>query len=104
MYARVHTPVRLPSFFLLHLYVFALMFPVRVRVRVCGGHAFRRWDGQVAPSLPPSSPALPFPLSRFFAILLLLFEIRIRKTSEGFVKKYFGFMYDYAGRTAFLLL
>jgi hypothetical protein len=46
----------------------------------------------------------PPPLPSFFAILLLLFEIRVRKTSEGFVKKYFGFMYDYAGRTAFLLL
>ena len=103
MHVHVRTPVRLPSFFLLHLYVFALMFPVRVRVRVCGGHAFRRWDASRS-FTPPSSPALPFPLPRFFAILLLLFEIRIRKTSEGFVKKYFGFMYDYAGRTAFLLL
>ena len=47
----------------------------------------------------------PAPCCRgsIFAILLLLFELRVKKT-DGFVKRYFGFLYDYVGRTAFLLL
>ena len=40
---------------------------------------------------------------RIFCILLLLFELRLKRT-DGFVKRYFGFMYDYVGRTAFLIL
>ena len=38
-----------------------------------------------------------------FSILLLAFELRVKR-SDAFVKRYFGFMYDYVGRTAFLLL
>jgi hypothetical protein len=40
---------------------------------------------------------------RVFALLLLLFEFRVPKT-EPLIKKFFGFMYTYSGRAAFLML
>lgn len=49
---------------------------------------------------PAPFPPLP---CRIFAILLLAFELRIPKF-EPLIKKWFGFMFTYSGRTAFLLL
>lgn len=40
---------------------------------------------------------------RLFAVLLLAFELRVKAT-EPTVKRLFGFMYSYTGRTAFLCL
>ncbi len=40
---------------------------------------------------------------RLFAVLLFAFETRLKRW-EPFIRKWFGFLYTYMGRAAFLLL
>ena len=44
-----------------------------------------------------------FDISRIFSALLIFFETGLGKW-EGLIRKYFGFMYSYTGRTVFTLL
>ncbi len=39
-----------------------------------------------------------------FGILLFIFEIRVKSCSEAAIRRYFGFMFSFVGRTGFLLL